>query len=156
MANLIYVAGPLFSDHERMFLLQIADRIAKEVQLDVGSDVFLPHRDAGDVGVVNSRNKVFSEDISHLDQCEIVVALLDGADVDSGTALELGYAYAKDKKIFGLLTDRRAYGYDEQKPSNVNNMIWGVLEEGKTIFRNLDDLAVALKNFVENRGVHIE
>ena len=43
-----------------------------------------------------------------MEQAKIVVTLLDGSDVDSCTAVELGYAFArKDKKIFGLLTDRR-------------------------------------------------
>jgi len=30
-----------------------------------------------------------------LDEASIVVAILDGPDVDSGTAIEIGYAFAK-------------------------------------------------------------
>jgi hypothetical protein len=36
-----------------------------------------------------------------------VVAILDGVDVDSGTASEIGFAFAKGKRIHGLRTDFR-------------------------------------------------
>ena len=39
-----------------------------------------------------------------------VVAILDGVDVDSGTAAEIGYAYALGKRIYGLRTDFRLAG----------------------------------------------
>ena len=39
-----------------------------------------------------------------------VVAILDGVDVDSGTAAEVGYAYALGKRIYGLRTDFRLAG----------------------------------------------
>jgi nucleoside 2-deoxyribosyltransferase len=48
-----------------------------------------------------------------LDKCPIVVAVLDGADVDSGTAAAIGYAFGKQKKIFGYRSDFRLSGDDE-------------------------------------------
>jgi hypothetical protein len=36
-----------------------------------------------------------------------VVAILDGVDVDSGTASEIGFAFAQGKRIYGLRTDFR-------------------------------------------------
>jgi nucleoside 2-deoxyribosyltransferase len=42
-----------------------------------------------------------------VDSSDIVVAVLDGVDVDSGTAWEIGYAYAKGKPVVGLRTDFR-------------------------------------------------
>jgi nucleoside 2-deoxyribosyltransferase len=42
-----------------------------------------------------------------LNSSDIVVAVLDGVDVDSGTAWEIGYAYAKGKPVIGLRTDFR-------------------------------------------------
>ena len=42
-----------------------------------------------------------------MDSADIVVAMLDGADSDSGTAFELGYALARGKKIIGVRTDFR-------------------------------------------------
>jgi nucleoside 2-deoxyribosyltransferase len=42
-----------------------------------------------------------------IDGCDIVFAVLDGVDVDSGTASEIGYAYAKQKLIVGYRGDFR-------------------------------------------------
>ena len=50
MPKLIYVAGPLFSEAERIFLEQMVDSIAKTSGLDPEADFFLPHRDGGELG----------------------------------------------------------------------------------------------------------
>ncbi len=42
-----------------------------------------------------------------LDACDQVLAVLDGVDVDSGVAAELGYAFHAGKLLHGLATDRR-------------------------------------------------
>ena len=41
------------------------------------------------------------------DEADVVVAMLDGSDSDSGTALEVGYAMARGKPIVGVRTDFR-------------------------------------------------
>ena len=102
--------------------------------------------------MAGARTDIFSEDLTRLDEASVVVALLDGPDVDSGTAVEMGYAYAKGKKIFGLLTDFRAYSGAEAVPSKINNMIWGVCEEGRTLFRNLEQLARGLREYLSERA----
>lgn len=148
MTKLIYIAGPLFSQAERDFLVRMTDELSRVTELDPTADFFLPHRDAGDIGVAGTRTDIFSEDLRTLDEASIVVALLDGADVDSGTAVEIGYAYAKGKKIFGLLTDFRAHPVRQGAPAKINNMIWGACEEGQTIFGSLDKLAEALNQYL--------
>jgi nucleoside 2-deoxyribosyltransferase len=40
-------------------------------------------------------------------ECDALVAVLDGADADSGTAFEVGYAHALGKPIVGVRTDYR-------------------------------------------------
>jgi len=136
----IYIAGPLFSEHERKFLEEIAENLARKLGLDPRKDIFLPHRDAGDIGIHGEgRGEVFSIDLKFLDDANIVIALLDGSDVDSGTAVELGYAFARNKEIFGILTDWRRWSPTKQEAENINNMIWGVCGKGKRIFRKIDD-----------------
>lgn len=137
--KLIYIAGPLFSEHQRKFLEEIAETLAKELNLDSQKDIFLPHRDVGDIGIYGEgRENMFHIDLEYLDGARVVVALLDGPDVDSGTAVELGYAYARSKEIFGLLTDWRRWG-PNNNVQNINNMIWGVCGKGKRIFRKIND-----------------
>lgn len=48
-----------------------------------------------------------------LRSADIVFAILDGADVDSGTAAEIGYAAACNTPIVGLRTDLRQSGDNE-------------------------------------------
>jgi nucleoside 2-deoxyribosyltransferase len=147
----VYVAGPLFSVHEREFLVSLVNRLAKELSFDPINDFFLPHRDAGDLGVAGkTRDMVFYDDLKFLDGAELIVALLDGPDIDSGTALEMGYAHAKGKPIFGILTDLRKWSGSEL--GIVNNMVWGVCEDGTRIHRTVDSLASDLKNFLAKKG----
>ncbi|MCD6241176.1 nucleoside 2-deoxyribosyltransferase [Candidatus Bathyarchaeota archaeon] len=149
--KIIYIAGPLFSKHERRFLEEIVVTLANKLGLDPEKDFFLPHRDAGDVGVHGEgREDKFHIDLKHLDEAKVVIALLDGPDVDSGTAVELGYAYARSKEIFGILTDWRRWSVDN-KVQNINNMIWGVCKQGRHIFRKIDnELIRRLKEVIKD------
>ena len=45
-----------------------------------------------------------------IDAADGLFAILDGVDVDSGTAAEIGYAFARGKYVCGLRTDFRLAG----------------------------------------------
>lgn len=124
---IVYVAGPLFNSHERWYLEQIA-----AVLEGAGYQTYLPHRDAGvlDKSVPGERERVFRADLDALDGCDFCVALLTGADHDSGTSLELGYLFARGKPCFGITDDVRT----------LNNMIWGVCGYGTLIVKRIDEL----------------
>ena len=153
MAQLVYVAGPLFSEAERSFLEVMVDKLASVSGLDPRADFFLPHRDGGELGKGPKRKDIFELDLRQVDSANIVVALLDGQDVDSGTCIELGYAFAEGKKIFGLLTDFRAYYTSDAEPHRPNLMVWGVCEEGNTLFGDLDSIAEAFAKHVKDHGL---
>ena len=68
----VYIAGPLFDDHERRYLEEIA-----EILESYSYDVFLPHRDAGLITgefTLEKRVKVFDVDMEHLDSADIAVS----------------------------------------------------------------------------------
>ncbi len=150
-SKLVYIAGPLFSQPDRDFLEIIVDTLSTESGLDPIKHFFLPHRDGGELGKGPKRKDIFNLDISQLDQADIVVAFLDGQDVDSGTCIELGYSYANSKKIFGILTDFRAYCTQDKEPHNPNLMVWGVCEQGKTLFNDVKKLARSFSKYCETR-----
>lgn len=55
--------------------------------------------------------QIFKENVSLIHQSDIVIANCNpfrGACVDDGTAFEIGYAYAKGKRVFGYLNDKRS------------------------------------------------
>ena len=149
MSVLVYVAGPLFSQAEREFLEKMVDRLALAAHLDPSKHFFLPHRDGGELGKGPTRTKIFNLDINTLKRAEIVVALLDGQDVDSGTCIELGVAYASGKKIFGIITDFRSYCTNDHEPQRPNLMVWGVCEEGNTLFHTLSELSESFASYVK-------
>jgi len=104
----IYQAGPLFTDAEKEFNRKVAEALRQ-----AGHQVFLPQEHEQQL-VPGYPAKIFAGDVRGLDDADAVVAVLDGSDVDSGTAWECGYAYAKGKPIFGLRTDTRIYGKEEK------------------------------------------
>jgi nucleoside 2-deoxyribosyltransferase len=103
--KLIYIAGPLYTEGDRWYLERI-DELCQEL----GYETYLPHRDAGlALADEQSIQKCFVLDVEYLDRANIVVAVLNGWDVDSGTAWEIGYAYSQGKPILGIHEDSRIY-----------------------------------------------
>lgn len=133
--TLIYVAGPLFNTHERWYLEQIA-----QVLEGAGFQTYLPHRDAGvlDLSLPGERERIFQVDLDALDACDFCVALLTGADHDSGTSMEIGYLFAKGKLCFGITDDVR----------RMNNMIWGACNRGQNIVTNIDGLLPLIRQHI--------
>jgi nucleoside 2-deoxyribosyltransferase len=68
----------------------------------------------------------------------MVVAIMDGTQVDDGTAWECGYAYAKGKPVIGLRTDFRSCG-DGKAPVNLM-----LSESTECIYDNIQALLTAL------------
>lgn len=145
--KLIYLAGPLFSEAERNFLEGVAVRLAEFLGIDVLDDIFVPHRDAGELGD-HSRPEIFRGDIEALDGAKVVVAWLDGSDVDSGTATEVGYAYAKGTPVVGLVTDFRTSLSTPEEDWTINNMIWGMCDSGETLCLTVDAVARMVEKLI--------
>lgn len=101
----IYLAGPLFTQAERLWNRRLADLLQREL----GCAMILPQDFPVPGGLDEDlhHREIFRLCIDALDACDLVVAILDGPDVDSGTAFEVGYAYARGKPIIGVRTDFR-------------------------------------------------
>ena len=52
-------------------------------------------------------------------QCDALFAVLDGPDVDSGTAAEIGFAAALGKPVIGWRSDLRQTGDNSETPVNL-------------------------------------
>ncbi|HUK39029.1 MAG TPA: nucleoside 2-deoxyribosyltransferase [Methanomicrobiales archaeon] len=98
----LYLAAPLFSDAERNYNVLLRDFLVAN-----GHRVYLP-QEAGDGLEGSGRDRaIFESHIAALDRAGCVVAVCDGADTDSGTAWEMGYACAREIPVIALSTDRR-------------------------------------------------
>ena len=99
----LYIAGPLFTCAERDFNQHLAAFLEEE-----GYAVFLPQDFVEGIAEDKDFNaNVFKACIEYLNRADAVVAIADGADADSGTCFEMGYAYAKGMPILCVRTDFR-------------------------------------------------
>jgi len=72
-----------------------------------------------------------------------VLALLDGSDVDSGTAAEIGYAAALARPVVGLRSDIRTAGDNEAAIVNLQ-VEWFIEASGGRLTGTLDTAVAAL------------
>lgn len=95
--------------------LGLVEALLRELQVVTGgalrgSMVFVPHLQLGDVGVEVDAAAFFSRSLEALQAARVVVAVLDGPQVDESVAFFVGYAFAAGKPVVALATDRRAKG----------------------------------------------
>ncbi len=105
----LYLAGPLFSAAEREFNKNLKSMLSPFFS------VYLPQEDGGlmvemiEKGMHPQRAAqcVFTMDVNAIDECDVLLIILDGRAVDEGASFELGFAFARGKECFGLRTDPR-------------------------------------------------
>jgi nucleoside 2-deoxyribosyltransferase len=151
----VYVAGPLgFTPYGRQYhdtavlpALRAAglqpldpwtipdDPFGAAMKLPAGSARFAALEHAN--GVAGRRN----EDLIRASAA--VLALLDGSDVDSGTAAEIGFAAALEIPVVGLRLDFRPAGDNEATIVNLQ-VVHFVDASGGGIVDNLADAVAAL------------
>ena len=128
----IYLGGPLFSQAEIDWGRQIkAFLLRRIINVEVVWPYEIPSR---------SKKEAFHANLDALKNCDLMVAILDGPQVDDGTAWEIGHFYSQGKKILGIRTDSRRAG--EFIDSAVNLMVECSCY---AIAENLDCLAAELK-----------
>jgi len=93
----IYFAGPLFTAPERDWNVALSSALRA-----AGHEVFLPQ----DQEPGKDAAGIFATDLGGIDWADALLAIMDGADPDAGTAWEVGYAYGK-KPIVLVRTDMR-------------------------------------------------
>jgi len=133
MIKKIYIAGPLFNAHEKKYLEDIA-----EVLEGTDFDCFLPHRDQTGIDPEELKNNemsqetkdiIFQTDIEALKGADLIVALVTGQDIDSGTASEIGFMFANNKPVLAITAEERRYrnlfteGMFTSSVSNVEDLL---------------------------------
>lgn len=113
----VYLSAPLFTQQERIWNRMLARALTEQI---AGLDVVLPQ----DIKFGGSYNrsadfpKLYQACLDELAACDVTLAVLDGPDVDSGTAFEVGYACALGLPVIGIRTDFR-----ESQDRGVNVML---------------------------------
>jgi nucleoside 2-deoxyribosyltransferase len=151
----VYLASPLgFSPETRPYLERIKERLG-----DLGFDVIDPWSDDRFAGVIaqaedidgfRERAAAFARiavaigelNEARIREADVLLGVLDGAEVDSGTASEIGFAAALGKRCFGLRTDGRDCGDFVGIPVNLQ-VLHFIERSGGTIFRRIEDLQLS-------------
>jgi len=118
----IYQAGPLFTAAEINWHKELKLQLSDAGYRVLWPGEFFSQEEIAALGDKAARH-IMEKDRAAIDDCDVVVALLDGVQVDDGTAWEIGYAYAKDKPVIGIRTDIRNAG--DTPHGSVNAMIEG-------------------------------
>ena len=85
-------------------------------------------------------------------EADMVFAILDGAEVDSGTASELGFGSALVKCCYGLRTDFRESGDFHGVPVNLQ-VLHFIERTGGKLFRRIDEIVID-RNFALDANNH--
>lgn len=154
MNKTVYLASPLgFSPENGDYLKRVKLRLGslgfevfdpweqngfdEDLQRAFGTDSYLERvaafrRLASDIGAANERGIL---------QSDIVLAVLDGAEVDSGTASEVGFGSALGKKCYGLRTDLRDSG--DFVGIAINLQVLHFIERtGGVLFRSIEEIDI--------------
>jgi nucleoside 2-deoxyribosyltransferase-like protein len=143
----LYVAGPLFSEAERSWLDMLAARLRT-----ADFDCFVPHEHFPELADVTVE-AVYRIDTEGLRSADALVAWLDGAMVDDGTACEIGMfaelARSQSERyrgIVGIATDLRLERRRQQGVvgGGMNLFVSGAIESCGKIVYAVDDVVAAL------------
>lgn len=156
----LYAASPLgFSEAGRAFYKDVLLLMYAELGFDVRDPWALAPQDeitrilAMDYGTEKRKawqklNRCIGEgNAQAIRESDIVAAVLDGVDVDSGTASEIGFAAALGKRIEGYRGDFRLSADNEGSIVNLQ-VEYFIHMSGGGIVETTVDLKKALKRFV--------
>ncbi|MBU5636711.1 nucleoside 2-deoxyribosyltransferase [Geomonas sp. Red69] len=110
---------------------EVAQRIKEAMSVEDGAERVRAIKEAARfTGAVNAQG---------LKGSDLVLAVLDGTEPDSGTVAELGYGCGIGKKCYGLRTDFRDCGDFPGVPLNLQ-VLYFIEESGGRLFRRIEEI----------------
>ncbi len=150
-----YLASPLgFAESTRAFMDQLVAELRTHIEIVNPWDDHRFDNDFARIPTIDSvaERKKLLEHINHelgkknaesIDACDALIAVLDGVDVDSGTAAEIGYAFGAGKRIWGIRTDFRLAG--DNFGALVNLQVeYFIYQSGGIVVTTVPDLLAAI------------
>lgn len=159
----IYLASPLgFAESTRAFMEILRMRLSEHVDVlnpwddqrfadDIRRATTIENRDERLALWRTINHGLGSKNEASIREADGMVAVLDGVDVDSGTAAEIGFAYALGKWIAGLRTDFRQTG--ENDAAIVNLQVRHFIDaSGGTLVTTVADLEAVVEAWASTIG----
>lgn len=153
-----YLANGLFSIGERY----VNELIAKEVRAAIpGIELYVPQEN----DVINDKNAyadsltIARADLEGLKASDVLIAVIDGVEIDSGVAAEIGAFAMLNRPIVALFSDVRQLGRTNTKKIDAliadgtenqfiyrNLFVVGLIKENGVIVSSVDELVAEVKN----------
>ncbi len=159
-----YLANGLFGMGDRLLNSLIASEVRKEIQ---GIDLYVPQENAeiNDKSLYADSISIAKGDMDRLKESEFLIAVIDGVEIDSGVAAEIGAFYMMNRPIFALFTDVRQEGRDNEKKIQAlvndgtenqfvyrNLFVIGLIKEsGGNIYPTVEQLVYGIKEYIKHR-----
>jgi len=144
----VYFAGPLFTTAERDWNATIAAALR-----EAGHEVYMSQEQRPDRDPAG----IFAGDVAGIDRADVLLGIMDGADPDSGTCWEVGYAYRK-KPLVLVRTDLRpdagsgAAGYNAMLTESATILINAMVAPTDQIARQVLDALARLDAAARSRA----
>lgn len=136
-----YLANSLFSKADVMFNSYIASVLRQEFK---ALDLFLPQEaDINDKNSYADSIMIADLDTKKLLEADVLIACIDGVEIDAGVATEIGIFSTTGKPIIGVYTDVRQRGRSNAKK------IEALIKDGaenQFLYRNLFTIGVIKKS----------
>lgn len=154
-----YLANGLFGLGDRLLNELIGREIRKEIK---GVDLYMPQENdaINDKSSFANSIHIAGADMDRLEASHILIAVIDGVEIDSGVAAEIGAFYMTEKPIFALYSDVRQEGRDNKEKIHAliedgtenqymyrNLFVIGLIKKsGGGVYSTIEDLIDAIKN----------
>lgn len=154
-----YLANGLFGMGDRLLNTLIAKELRKEIK---GVELYVPQENdaINDKSAYADSITIAGADMDKLEESDILIAVIDGVEIDSGVAAEIGAFYMTGKPIFALYTDVRQQGRDNDKKIQAlindgvenqfmyrNLFVTGLIKKSKgDIYFTIEELIEGIKN----------
>ncbi len=150
----IFIASPLgFAESSRAFMAVLSDKLREsglepvnpwDASADLEEELhqadLITERDVRQKQLNHVSLLIAERNASLLKSCDAVLAVLDGCDVDSGTASEIGYAFGLGNKVIhGYRGDFRLSGENDGVQVNLQVQYW-IERSGGSIVCSLKDI----------------
>lgn len=158
-----YLANGLFSIGDRY----VNAELARLVRLAVPSiELYVPQEN----DAINDKSNyadslaIAEADLSNLQNSDVLIAVIDGVEIDSGVAAEIGAFSMLKRPIIALFSDVRQLGRDNEKKINAlvadgvenqfiyrNLFVVGLIKKNGMIVQTLEEVAQEVKRIADNK-----
>ena len=138
----VYLANGLFSIGDRYVNELIATKVREAVE-DI--DLYVPQENdaINDKSAYADSLAIAEADLANLQASDVLIAVIDGVEIDSGVAAEIGVFSTYNRPIIALFSDVRQQGRDN------NQKIEALITDGvenQFVYRNLFVIGLIKRN----------